>query len=101
MTTGHIPVLEHPAQALGWLELLAPLMPPTVTIEVSSWLVLAVLVAMGLWPQPARPYAASTNSGAAPVPWASSINRRASRTSAGRSGPLSRAKATSAASSSL
>jgi hypothetical protein len=50
MTTGHsIPVLEHPAQALGWLDLLVQLMPPTVTIEASSWLVLAVLMAIWIW----------------------------------------------------
>jgi hypothetical protein len=36
MTTGHIPVIEHPARASGWLDLLAQLMPPTVTLEATA-----------------------------------------------------------------
>jgi hypothetical protein len=44
---------EHPAQALGWLDLLASLMPETVKIdfEVSGYLVFvfASLVALLIW----------------------------------------------------
>jgi hypothetical protein len=42
---------EHPAQALGWLDLLASLMPETVKLEVSGYLVfvLGSLVALWIW----------------------------------------------------
>ena len=44
---------EHPAQALGWLDLLASLMPETVRFdfEVSGYLVFvfASLVALWIW----------------------------------------------------
>jgi hypothetical protein len=46
-------VLEHPAQAIGWLELLGSLMPDTVrfNFEVSGYLVFvfASLVALWIW----------------------------------------------------
>jgi hypothetical protein len=52
MTNGHLlPDDEHPAQALGWLDLLASLMPDTVRLdfEVSGYLVFAILVALWIW----------------------------------------------------
>jgi hypothetical protein len=45
----HAPIflgIEHPARALGWLDLLAALMPGTVHLEVSGFLVVALLVAL-------------------------------------------------------
>jgi hypothetical protein len=37
---------EHSAQALGWLDLLATLMPDTVRLEVSSWVLIVAVVAL-------------------------------------------------------
>ena len=51
MTNGH-PLSEHPAQAFpGWLDLLATLMPDTVEIKVSGYLVFvfAALAAVWIW----------------------------------------------------
>ena len=50
MTNGHnIPAIEHPGQALGWLDMLAQVMPPTVEIRFSSWLVIAAIIAFWIW----------------------------------------------------
>ena len=47
--------LEQPTQAFpGWLEQLAQLMPETVKIEVSGWVLIAVLVALWIWRHPPR-----------------------------------------------
>jgi hypothetical protein len=47
MTHGRsLPTPEHPAQALGWLDVLANLMPETVKLEVSSYLLIVALVAL-------------------------------------------------------
>ncbi len=40
------PTPELPAQALGWLDLLAQLMPETVKFEVSSYVLIVALVAL-------------------------------------------------------
>ena len=41
---------ELPAQAFpGWLDMLARLMPDTVKVEVSPWLVLVALAALWIW----------------------------------------------------
>ena len=48
MTNGP-PLSEHPAQALRWLDLLATLMPETVKLEVSSYLLIVALVALWIW----------------------------------------------------
>lgn len=41
---------EHPAQAFpGWLDLLATLMPETVKLEVSSWVLIVAVVALWIW----------------------------------------------------
>jgi hypothetical protein len=47
--TDHLSTLEPPAQALGWLDTLAQLMPETLTLEFSSWLVIALLLALWIW----------------------------------------------------
>ena len=53
MTDGrHLSTVEPPAQALGWLDLLAQLMPETLTVEFSSWLVIALLLALWIWRHP-------------------------------------------------
>ena len=45
----HDPLSEVPAHALGWLGALLELLPPTLTIEVSSgWLVI-LLIALRMW----------------------------------------------------
>jgi hypothetical protein len=44
----HDPLLELPAHALGWPEALLQLLPPTLTIEVSSGWVVVLLVALWL-----------------------------------------------------
>jgi hypothetical protein len=45
----HDPDPGIPAHAVGWSEALLQLLPPTLTIEVSSrWLVVG-LVALGIW----------------------------------------------------
>ena len=55
MTNGHsLPAVEPPAQALGWLDLLAELMPETVKIEVSSYLLIVALLALWIWRHPPR-----------------------------------------------
>jgi uncharacterized protein (DUF2126 family) len=55
MTNGrNLPSLEPSAQALGWLELLAELMPETVKIEVSSYLLIVALLALWIWRHPPR-----------------------------------------------
>ena len=43
---------EHPTHALGWLDMLAPLMPETVKLEVSSYLLIVALVALWIWRHP-------------------------------------------------
>jgi hypothetical protein len=43
---------KHPARALGWLDLLAQLMPETVKLEVSSYLLVVALVALWIWRHP-------------------------------------------------
>ena len=40
---------EHPAQALGWLDVLTELVPETVHLEVSSFLLIVLLVALSIW----------------------------------------------------
>ena len=40
---------EHPAQALGWLDLLATLMPETVRVEISSYFLIVAVVALWIW----------------------------------------------------
>lgn len=42
---------EYPAQALGWLDLLAALMPETVRVdfEFSSWVLIVAIVALWIW----------------------------------------------------
>ena len=42
------------AHAPSWLELLAPLMPETVKVEVSSYLLIFALVALWVWRHPPR-----------------------------------------------
>jgi hypothetical protein len=50
MTNGpDISAVELPAQALGWLDPLAQTMPETLTVEFSSWLVIALLLALWIW----------------------------------------------------
>ena len=49
MDSHNATLLEHPAQALGWLDLLATLMPETVRIEVSSYVLIVVVVALWVW----------------------------------------------------
>jgi hypothetical protein len=45
----HAPLPELPAHALGWPEALLQILPPTLTIEVSSgWLVI-LLAALWIW----------------------------------------------------
>jgi hypothetical protein len=52
---GTLLALEHPAQAFpGWLDLLTTLMPETVKLEVSSYLVIVALVALWIWRHPPR-----------------------------------------------
>jgi hypothetical protein len=48
MDSAHL-LSEHPAQALGWLDLLATLMPETVRVEVSSWVLIVAVVALWVW----------------------------------------------------
>jgi hypothetical protein len=48
MNSAHL-LSEHPTQALGWLDLLATLMPETVRIEVSSYFLIVALVALWIW----------------------------------------------------
>ena len=48
MNSAHV-LSEHPAQALGWLEVLATLMPETVRLEVSSYFLIVALVALWMW----------------------------------------------------
>jgi hypothetical protein len=50
MTNGHS-LSEHAAQAIGWLDLLANLMPETVKVdfEVSGYLVFVVASLVALW----------------------------------------------------
>ena len=45
----HDPLPEVPAHALGWPEALLQLLPPTLTIEVSSGWLVVLLVALWLW----------------------------------------------------
>ena len=40
---------EHPAQALGWLDLLVSLMPETVKLEVSSYILIVAVAALWIW----------------------------------------------------
>jgi hypothetical protein len=55
MTNGpDLPTPELPAQALGWLDLLAQLMPETVKFEVSSYVLIVALVALWIWRHPPR-----------------------------------------------
>jgi uncharacterized protein (DUF2126 family) len=54
MTNGHPFPPELPAQALGWLDLLATLMPENVHIDVSSYLLIVALVALWIWRRPPR-----------------------------------------------
>ena len=56
MTNGRdLPTPELLAQAVpGWLDVLAQLMPETVKIEVSSYVLIAVLVAMRIWRHPRK-----------------------------------------------
>jgi hypothetical protein len=51
MTDGRtLLALDHPAPAFpGWLDLLATLMPETVKLEVSSYLLIVALVALWIW----------------------------------------------------
>ena len=54
MTDGrNLPAAELSAQALGWLDPLAQLMPETVRIEVSSYVLIAGLVALWVVPREA------------------------------------------------
>jgi hypothetical protein len=47
--------LERPAQAFpSWLDMLAQFMPETVKIEFSSYVLIAVLVALWIWRHPLR-----------------------------------------------
>ena len=45
---------EHSAQALGWLDLLATLMPETIRVdfEFSSWVLIVAVVALWIWRRP-------------------------------------------------
>jgi len=52
MTNGHLLAPEHPAQALGWLDVLATLMPETVKLEVSGYLLVVALLALWIWRRP-------------------------------------------------
>jgi hypothetical protein len=53
---GHnVTLPEHPAQAIGWLDLLASLMPETAKIEVSSYFLIVALVALWMWRRPPPP----------------------------------------------
>ena len=52
MTNGHLLAPEHPAQALGWLDVLATLMPETVKLEVSGYLLIVALLALWIWRRP-------------------------------------------------
>ena len=45
----HDPHPELPAHALGWPEALLQLLPPTLTIEVSSGWLVVLLVALMIW----------------------------------------------------
>jgi hypothetical protein len=45
---------EHPAQAIGWLDMLTALMPETVKLEVSGWVLIVALVALWIWRHPPR-----------------------------------------------
>jgi hypothetical protein len=58
MDDHNVTFLEHPAQAIGWLDLLASLMPETVAFdfEVSGYLVFvfASLAALWIWRRPPR-----------------------------------------------
>jgi hypothetical protein len=45
-------LLTQPAP--GWLEMLAQLMPETVKVEVSSYALIAVLVALWIWRHPRK-----------------------------------------------
>jgi hypothetical protein len=49
MTDGPFLPPEQPARGLGWLDLLATLMPETVKLEVSSYLLIVALVALWIW----------------------------------------------------
>jgi hypothetical protein len=48
MTNG-LPLPEHPAQAIGWVDLLASLMPETVKVELSGYLVFVFASLLALW----------------------------------------------------
>jgi hypothetical protein len=43
------PLSEHPTQVVGWLEVLMVLMPETVKVEVSSYVLVVALVALWIW----------------------------------------------------
>ena len=45
---------ELPAQASGWLALLAELMPETVHFDASSYLLIFALLALWIWRRPPR-----------------------------------------------
>jgi len=48
-------LLERSAHAFhGWLDLLTTLMPETVRLEVSSYLLIVALVALWIWRHPLR-----------------------------------------------
>lgn len=49
MDTHNVTFLKHRAQAVGWLDLLASLMPEIVKFEVSSWVLIAAVVALWIW----------------------------------------------------
>jgi hypothetical protein len=53
MTNGpNLHDIEQYAQALRWLDLLSMYLPETVKFEVSSGLLIAVLVALWIWRRP-------------------------------------------------
>jgi hypothetical protein len=54
MTNGpDLPSSEHFVQAIpGWLDALAQIMPETVKIEVSSYVLIVALVALWIWRHP-------------------------------------------------
>jgi hypothetical protein len=45
----HDPLLEVPAHALGWSEAVLQILPPTLTIEVSSGWLIVLLIALMIW----------------------------------------------------
>jgi hypothetical protein len=46
--------MTNEASRAGWLDLLASLMPETVKVEVSSYLLIVALVALWMWRRPPR-----------------------------------------------